>query len=179
MKHPYTKSYFERRNNNIDFSEWIVIERSVKGAHSVLEVGCGTGRLLQYLKHRHRRVVGCDISQYAVSIAKDLDTLLVICDVQHLPFRDRAFTSTVSQHLIEHVENPLQALKETIRVSREKAVHIIPGHPSDDPTHVKNYYRYDELKKLADMLGCRYILTDDGKTNPLLDLDWLLVLHVR
>jgi len=179
VKHPYTKTYFDKRDSNVDASEWLVIEKNIKSLYSVLEISCGTGKLLRYLKYRHKRVVGCDISEYAISVAKNVGVPVVVCDAQYLPFRDKVFSTSVSQHLIEHTEKPLQTLKESMRVSRKKVVHIVPGHPCDDPTHVKNYYKYDELKKLADELGCRYTLTDDGKTNPLLDLDWLLVLHLR
>jgi len=177
VKHPYTKTYFDKRNSNIDTSEWVVIEKNIKNLYSILEIGCGTGRFLQYLKHRHKRVVGCDISEYAIGIAKRVGVPVVICDAQYLPFRDETFTAAITQHLIEHTEKPLQTLKESVRVSRKKAVHIVPGHPCDDPTHVKNYYKYEELKELADKLNYRYMLTDDGKTDPVLNLDWLLIIY--
>src|SRR5258706_7290970 len=42
----------------------------------------------------------------------------VDADVLHLPFRDKVFDFSFSSHLLEHVENPKQTLKEMMRVSK-------------------------------------------------------------
>lgn len=42
----------------------------------------------------------------------------VDADIAHLPFKDNAFDFSFSSHLLEHVEDPNQALKEMMRVSK-------------------------------------------------------------
>ena len=41
----------------------------------------------------------------------------VVCDVQHLPFKHKAFKDTFCFHVLEHLDNPAKALSELIRVS--------------------------------------------------------------
>ena len=43
---------------------------------------------------------------------------LIIADVQHLPFRDKAFSFTNCSHVLEHTDQPSLALSEVKRVSR-------------------------------------------------------------
>lgn len=42
----------------------------------------------------------------------------VVCDIQHLPFRSFVFDKVTAFHVLEHVENPVQGLKECIRVAQ-------------------------------------------------------------
>ena len=177
MKHPYDESYFKERDINIDISEWKVLREKTIDCSLILEIGCGTGGLLKYLSLNGKRTVGCDISEYAASKAKNRCNFIVICDAQYLPFKHKIFDAAISQHVIEHTQKPKQTIIESIRVSKIKSVHIIPGHPSDDPTHVKNHYKKEEIENFVKDLPYRWVLTDDGKTNPN-DLDWLLKIEL-
>jgi len=42
----------------------------------------------------------------------------VICDVQHLPFKNKSFHKSFALHVLEHVDDPILALKELIRVTQ-------------------------------------------------------------
>ena len=46
----------------------------------------------------------------------DLPNFL-ICDAQHLPFKDGAFDESNCTHVLEHLEDPRQAFRELKRVS--------------------------------------------------------------
>lgn len=41
----------------------------------------------------------------------------VVCDVQHLPFKNKTFQDAFCFHVLEHLEQPARALAELIRVS--------------------------------------------------------------
>jgi SAM-dependent methyltransferase len=41
----------------------------------------------------------------------------VICDVEHIPFKDRAFEAVVARDLLHHVGNPERAIGEMWRVT--------------------------------------------------------------
>ena len=43
---------------------------------------------------------------------------LIKADCIHLPIKDNAFDLTISNHLIEHIEEPLQLLREMLRVTK-------------------------------------------------------------
>jgi len=42
----------------------------------------------------------------------------ILADAQNLPFRDECFSLAYASHVLEHVPNPLQALREWNRVER-------------------------------------------------------------
>lgn len=87
----------------------------------VLEVGCGTGALMERLQAKGE-VVGMDLSQEMLARAvrrqrsRGLAVPLVCGDVQDLPFRDGAFDSVVSTFVINAVPNLQDALREMLRV---------------------------------------------------------------
>ncbi len=43
---------------------------------------------------------------------------LILADVQYLPFKDKVFSFTNCSHVLEHTEQPYQALSEVKRVSK-------------------------------------------------------------
>ena len=51
----------------------------------------------------------------------------IICDVQHLPFKNKSFSKSIATHIIEHVDEPIQLIKELIRVTR-KTVELLTPH---------------------------------------------------
>ena len=46
-------------------------------------------------------------------------TVNVIGDVQHLPFCDKAFDHSFCLHVLEHVKDPILAIRELIRVTKQ------------------------------------------------------------
>jgi SAM-dependent methyltransferase len=42
----------------------------------------------------------------------------VVCDVEHLPFQDKALDYVVCSHVLEHIDDPLRACTELQRVSK-------------------------------------------------------------
>ncbi|MDJ0270503.1 MAG: class I SAM-dependent methyltransferase [Aigarchaeota archaeon] len=53
---------------------------------------------------------------------------LVQADAHMLPFRDSCFDVVLSFHLLEHLDNPIQELREFERVSRHRVIVAVP-HP--------------------------------------------------
>lgn len=87
----------------------------------VLDVGCGTGALLERLAARGD-AVGLDLSTEMLARAarrqtqRSFEAASVCGDVQHLPFRDDAFESVVSTFAINAVAELDKALAEMLRV---------------------------------------------------------------
>jgi ubiquinone/menaquinone biosynthesis C-methylase UbiE len=86
----------------------------------VLDVGCGTGALLERLAARGE-AVGVDLSPDMLARAarrqreRGAGAALVCGDTQHLPFRDGAFESVVSTFAINAVPDLGKALAEMLR----------------------------------------------------------------
>lgn len=81
-----------------------------------LEIGCGTGATLEYVKSRGATyVAGIDINKEAIEIAskKRLDFVLV-ADVESdkLPFKEKEFDCIIMADLLEHLYNPWDTLKK-------------------------------------------------------------------
>jgi ubiquinone/menaquinone biosynthesis C-methylase UbiE len=81
----------------------------------VLDVGCGTGHLLDEIGSE--RKVGVDLSISMLKIARDrgCPAHLILADGGRLPFRDRSFTSVISQDTIVHFKDPMTLSREMVR----------------------------------------------------------------
>lgn len=96
-----------------------------------LEIGCGTGDLLAAAADEGIPVVGVDVAMRWLVIARrraQLSTgaqLLVCCNAEHLPFRDKTFAQIVSVCTLEHCRDAAAVAKESGRVlSAGGAVHL-------------------------------------------------------
>ncbi|MFQ5884581.1 MAG: class I SAM-dependent methyltransferase [Thermoplasmata archaeon] len=85
----------------------------------ILDIGVGTGRFALPLQKRGFDVVGVDISEKMLSIVVSKGLRSVIFgDAWCVPFKDKAFHSTLSVHLLHLVPDWLEILQEVIRVTR-------------------------------------------------------------
>ncbi len=94
-------------------------------AGPVLDVGCGTGTHLFFLSRLGGGGVGIDSSADMLSIAQrrvassgTTDIFLVRARAEALPFQDHSFNLVFLVTSLEFFNEPMQALKETWRVSR-------------------------------------------------------------
>jgi ubiquinone/menaquinone biosynthesis C-methylase UbiE len=100
---------------------------------SVLEVGCGEGRLATHLlangRARPNRFVVSD--QDLGALDRDLDPLLETCraSIERLPFEDRSFDLVVCCEVLEHLPDPARGLAEVARVARRAVIVSTPREP--------------------------------------------------
>ena len=85
---------------------------------AVLEVGCGTGRLLARVAPRADRAVGIDLSEGMLEHARARGLEVSQADATSLPFEDASFDLTYSFKVLAHVEEIERALIEMDRVTR-------------------------------------------------------------
>lgn len=84
----------------------------------VLEVGCGTGRILHRLAEVARRAVGVDLSPGMLAHARERGLDVHEANATDLPFEDESFDVVVSFKVLAHVEDIGRALDEIHRVLR-------------------------------------------------------------
>lgn len=99
-------------------------DRNVKDCESLLDIGCGSGRLYSVLKKHCKKYTGVDFSSEMLDLfvkhreMREQDQVKQ-CDITCLPFPDQSFdavtVSVVLQHLIDH-ERFLKAVAEIKRV---------------------------------------------------------------
>jgi ubiquinone/menaquinone biosynthesis C-methylase UbiE len=101
---------------------------------SVLEVGCGEGRLATHLlTHAHaprpKRFVISDFDLGALD--EELDPLLEPCraPIEALPFEDATFDLVVCCEVLEHLPDPDRGLAEVARVAKRAVIVSTPREP--------------------------------------------------
>ena len=99
------------------------------GASSVLEVGCGAGRILREVGRAlgARIAVGLDYGVSQASIAgSGLSLHALSGDGMMLPFRDESFDLVFLADVLEHVPDPVRALRELARAGTRVAL-LVPA----------------------------------------------------
>lgn len=92
-----------------------VLKRVVGVARMVLDVGCGTGRLLRLLRQRGHTTVGFDLTD---GMLKRASGLRVRGNAVGLPFVNESFDYLICCHSFHHYPCQLTALREFCRVLR-------------------------------------------------------------
>jgi SAM-dependent methyltransferase len=89
-------------------------------ADSLLDVGCGTGHFTRWFEELGLQAVGLDQSLPMLGEAIRLGCLPCVCgDALALPFLNDAFDLIALMTTLEFVADPVQALSEALRVSRQ------------------------------------------------------------
>jgi len=93
----------------------------------VLDIGCGDGTISTLIRDlRDCKVVGIDLSDNALKIAKNQGIECVRCDVEErLPFKDLTFDCVFAGEIIEHIYDTDSFIKEVYRVLKQRGVFII------------------------------------------------------
>ena len=89
----------------------------------LLDVGCGTGYLLQQALARQPEInaVGLDLSREMLAVARErLGTRVALVEgtAERLPFCDWAFDVVVSNSALHYLDDPERAVRELARVLR-------------------------------------------------------------
>ncbi len=82
-----------------------------KASGAVLDVGCGTGDLLEELANRGCRAVGLDINTTSIEICRKRGLLAVQGDLDILSFPAASFDTIILWHVLEHIPSPRKALE--------------------------------------------------------------------
>lgn len=125
------REYYARRAAEYDATSWDAfdleqraeVERFVANLPSgrVLDIGCGTGYLTQFLRGS---VVGVDQSAEMLELARTRVPVagFVRADVPPLPFEDGTFDLAFSSNVYSHLDTPEARagfVAEALRVARE------------------------------------------------------------
>lgn len=175
-----TISYYD------EFSDWYELERH-HGYHAmldrlelevvkplatdndVLEVGAGTGLIMQGLKGIAKRQVGLDISPGMLKTAVGRGFEVVQGSATELPFTDERFDLAYSFKVLAHVPDIREALQEMSRVLRPGGYLVAefynsysirrlakvlggPGKISDQSTEAEVFTRWDTPKEVQSYL---------------------------
>lgn len=130
----------------------------------VLDVGCGTGATLATLSS-FGEAVGVDRAVAALThTARRGATRVCACDAHRLAFRAGVFTAVTALDVIEHLDDPVAALREMGRVCAPGGAVVVsvPAHPAlwsdhDVALHHRRRYTPGLLREHVEGAGLKVV----------------------
>jgi ubiquinone/menaquinone biosynthesis C-methylase UbiE len=111
------RMYFDRIHNRV-----LNLANLRFASVSILDVGCGTGRLLRKARERwpHARIIGVDPAEGMVNKARQLmpESTFMVGPAESIPLQDASVDLVFSTASFHHWSDQLQGLREIRRVLR-------------------------------------------------------------
>jgi Rnl2 family RNA ligase len=131
---------------------------------SLLDIGSGRGAFLWPLVARfeHLAVTAVDRLAHRVADIEAVHTGGIArvraheADVATLPFADASFDVVTILEVLEHLEDPAAAARETLRVASRYVLASVPSHEDDNPEHIHLFSR-DSLTELFESAGAERV----------------------
>jgi len=133
---------------------------------SLLEIGCSTGIIDNYLSEYFSQVIGTDIDEQAITFANNTfkkDNLKFhIDDAMNLKFPDNSFDVVICAQIYEHMPDAEQLMSEIYRVLKPSGIcYFAAGNRLDIKEH---HYNLPFLSVIPRPLGHIYLrLAGKGK----------------
>jgi ubiquinone/menaquinone biosynthesis C-methylase UbiE len=125
IKSSFDKYYTEKDGASISeyFLDYL---RYMKSGKRVLDVGCGTGKGVDFLVKMGVDCYGIDISKVAVKkAAEKAHGRVFMASITEIPFRENTFDVVGCHWVLEHVEDVDKALNEMVRVTKVNGFVVI------------------------------------------------------
>jgi 2-polyprenyl-3-methyl-5-hydroxy-6-metoxy-1,4-benzoquinol methylase len=168
----YNQLYFTERDHlDLHIANSIRLICEQHELKSILDVGCGTGRLVKFLRNFKLDARGCDISVEAVKLARlyNRKNLITHCSATKLNYYEKSFDLVTAVSVIEHLDQQEgeEFIKEVDRILKNNGwlFLITPNYNSplrlilqkhwfgySDPTH-KHFYTPQSLSRLCKKYG--------------------------
>lgn len=131
-----SKEETNKNQKTIRDIEWSAIEQFIKKGF-FLDVGCGAGYSMKKAKEIGCKSFGIDpkpmehgVGRFGSNFIID-DVIIKKAEAECIPFETNMFDTVYSSHVLEHVNNEDECLKEMKRVLKDNGVLII-GMPTSD-----------------------------------------------
>lgn len=148
--------------------KWILdkISKYVPPPAGFIEIGCGTGNVSSFLSQKGYSVTGCDIFKEAIDLAWPNFTIIK-GSADNLPFEDNMFDVAGIFDVIEHFDNDIDVIKESVRVTKKGGLIAltVPAREDlwsyvDEISYHKRRYTKEGLRLLFEKCGIKTILVE-------------------
>ncbi len=127
-------AHFRNHNNLRDtdsFYAWVFRKLNAQPGRTLLDVACGSGRLLLHARRAGLRTIGIDFSGEAIALERVIEpqSWLILADGQYLPLMDESVDYVTNLGSLEHFVNPDRGIQEMVRVMRPagRAAVLLPN----------------------------------------------------
>lgn len=168
----YSNKYFKDRDHlDLHLAQSIVTLLENNSLTKILDVGCGTGRLVRFLNQKGYKALGCEPAREAVKIAQKINGAKSVkkASATALPYKAESFDLITSISVIEHLtkKEAREFINEAKRVLKPHGFIFIitPNFSSpfryilkkkwfafSDPTHI-NYFTPKSIRLLLSSSG--------------------------
>ncbi len=124
----YVESWFGKIIHNLVNFYRAALIKIFLNPKSALDVGCGTGRLVKWLRFFGVEAYGIEISQDALALVEErIKPFIKLGDIVDIPYQKNQFDLVLTWDVMEHLERSKlkKAAGETIRVSKKYILHKI------------------------------------------------------
>jgi ubiquinone/menaquinone biosynthesis C-methylase UbiE len=155
--HIYDMQYAEEQAAKIKAA---ITNMKTKKYRLILDAGCGTGILFEYIADNAETTVGIDISRKILLQAKKRagnfpNVLLIWADADYMPLKENIFSHVFAVTLIQNTPNPVKTLNEIKRVAKDDAVIVVTG--------LKKALTLEDFEKLLQKTALNIVaLQDEG-----------------
>lgn len=126
-----SKIFYEELDPGIprytDFYRFKAVERYISG-NSVLDYGCGRADFLKLIKSNYK-IAGIEINAKIVEYCNNIlgEKVVVLGNVEEgINLEDNCYDTVVCLEVLEHLNDPLGALRELYRISRKRIIITVP-----------------------------------------------------
>jgi 2-polyprenyl-3-methyl-5-hydroxy-6-metoxy-1,4-benzoquinol methylase len=143
---------------------WRKLKGRLPARARLLEIGVGSGSLLRFLRDRGLEMEGCDLARSICERIQNVDGIpMHNCPVAEI-HSSTSYDFVVMNHVLEHVEDPIQFLKDVRnRLKDGGGAHIgvpnvacwealLPGWNSYEPYHLV-YFTPATLQRAVEQAG--------------------------
>jgi len=133
----------------------IVTDEMLNKESLVIDIGCGSGRFIKYLKGRYKKIVGLDPSS-AIFVADNLlgedgSIELVQASTDNIPYPDSYFDFGYSLGVFHHIPDTQKALSDSVKKIKPGGYFLLYLYYSLDnrPFYFRFFYWLSNLVRLG------------------------------
>jgi len=188
-KYNRTSFFYDKRYKDIQYEKYAqIIQVDDLANKMILDAGCGTGIILNYIQEKFDSISGTNFHYIGVDISIEMlnqfshkmENLrkkklsyskyfnILLADLENLPFRNKWFNLLLSMTSYQNLPRIKEGIKESLRILRENAMIIISilKKNLDAEELIKFLKKHIEINTIQDKDRIEDIIIEGNKSIP-------------